>query len=166
MSEQNDVATIVLSDATQAFISGYAPQQSNGMDSSLIEAAIDFLDGEELFLEDAARISEDGAMAVVDALSFPIAINKFYIENHQAILKYGKAAAPRFGCEGFVGIISSQSFAKGKSFDKLTNALYDVEDDGAERYDPFVTEVRCAAICVVIDDMCTAYVDMVAQQGM
>lgn len=160
MSEHNKVTTPILSDYVQAFIGGYAPQHLNGMDRSLIEAVIEFTGGEEAFLEDVTRISEDGAAAVVDALSFPPAINTFYADNQQAIIKYGKATAPRFGCEGMVGIISNHPIAKGQSFDKITNALYDIEDDGAERYDNFATEVRCAALCLVINDVCGAYTNI------
>ena len=160
MSEHNKVTTPVLSDYVQAFIGGYAPQHLNGMDRSLIEAVIEFTGGEEAFLEDVTRISEDGAAAVVDALSFPPAINTFYNANQQAIIKYGKATAPRFGCEGMVGIISNHPIAKGQSFDKITNALYDIEDDGAERYDNFATEVRCTALCLIINDVCGAYTNI------
>lgn len=160
MSEHNKVTTPILSDYVQAFIGGYAPQHLNGMDRSLIEAVIEFTGGEEAFLEDVTRISEDGAAAVVDALSFPPAINTFYNANQQAIIKYGKATAPRFGCEGMVGIISNHPIAKGQSFDKITNALYDIEDDGAERYDNFATEVRCAALCLIINDVCGAYTNI------
>lgn len=160
MSEHNKVTTPILSDYVQTFIGGYASQHLNGMDRSLIEAVIEFTGGEEAFLEDVTRISEDGAAAVVDALSFPPAINTFYNANQQAIIKYGKATAPRFGCEGMVGIISNHPIAKGQSFDKITNALYDIEDDGAERYDNFATEVRCAALCLIINDVCGAYTNI------
>ena len=160
MSEHNKVTTPILSDYVQAFIGGYASQHLNGMDRSLIEAVIEFTGGEEAFLEDVTRISEDGAAAVVDALSFPPAINTFYNANQQAIIKYGKATAPRFGCEGMVGIISNHPIAKGQSFDKITNALYDIEDDGAERYDNFATEVRCTALCLIINDVCGAYTNI------
>lgn len=49
-------------------------------------------------------------------------------------------------------------------FDRLTNAIYDTDDDGAETYDQFTTEVRCVAARIVIDDLCTAYVGMLAKQ--
>lgn len=148
------------SQALELYISLNDDNEADGIDVDLINAVVDKMGGEDLFLENFKRVVDDGSSRIkLDGFLSKSERYDFYTEHKEEILKFCGDNAWRENEQSALQLVMKRLGHEAYTYDQLARGLFGATIESISM-DIVSGEVCDAAVYYLVDEVCTGFNQM------